>query len=326
MKLSRRSALALPLIGLSRPAFASNVRPLAMVMNSASASISLIDMDARQVISTVPTFREPSHWALSPDRSKLYIADASGNSLFILDPITGAALGHKVTADPYQLGYTPDQKYLVVNALRLNFVDIYEASTLNLVKRFTPGSMPSHLGFSPDSKWSFNSCQGGNILASFDLDSMTTRWIAKVGPTPAGVLWHNNKILVCIMGSDHIAEVDPLNGTVLRRIKTGVGAHNLFLSPDKATIYVSNRLGGSVTAIDPTTLAVRRNYVLPGGPDDLGIAPDGNLWISLRFAEQVAVMNPETGKYSAIDVGRSPHGIFLNTQMQKSGELTAEVL
>ncbi|WP_373853900.1 YncE family protein, partial [Acidocella aminolytica] len=61
-----------------------------MVMNSASASISLIDMDARQVISTVPTFREPSHWALSPDRSKLYIADASGNSLFILDPITGA--------------------------------------------------------------------------------------------------------------------------------------------------------------------------------------------------------------------------------------------
>ena len=326
MKLSRRAALALPLIGLSRPAFASNVRSLAMVMNSGEASVSLIDMDTHQVISTVPTSREPSHWALSPDRSKLYIADASGNSLFILDPITGASLGHKVTADPYQLGYTPDQKYLVVNALRLNYVDIYDASTLNLVKRFAPGSMPSHLDFSPDSKWSFNSCQGGDILASFDLDSMTTRWIVKVGPTPAGVLWHNNKILVCIMGSDHIAEVDPLNGTVLRRIKTVVGAHNLFLSPDRTTIYVSNRLGGSVTAIDPATLAVRRNYILPGGPDDIGIAPDGNLWISLRFAEQVAVMDPNDGNYSTIDVGRSPHGIFLNTTLRSPGPITAELL
>jgi len=325
MTLTRRGVLSLPLLGLATPALA-NARPLAMVMNSGEASVSIIDMTMRQVVNTVPTLREPSHWALSPDRAKLYIADASGNSLFILDPQTGAAMGHVVIADPYQLGYTPDQKYLVVNALRLNHVDVYGAATLKLVKRFSPGAMPSHLDFSPDSRWSFNSCQGADTLVSFDLTDMSVRWKVRVGPTPAGVLWLNGKILVCIMGADEVVEVDPETGAIGRRVKTGKGAHNLFLTADRSTLYVSNRIGGTLSALDPISLTLRRTYALPGGPDDMGIAPDGKLWIALRFREQVAVMDPVTGDYGTIDVGRSPHGIFLNTEMAKPGKFTAEVL
>jgi DNA-binding beta-propeller fold protein YncE len=326
MLLRRTMMTALPFAGLTLPAFAAAGRKLAMVMNSGEASVSIIDMDSRQVLNTVPTLREPSHWALSPDRAKLYIADASGNSLFILDPETGAPLGHRVIADPYQLGYTPDDKYLVVNALRLNHVDVYDAATLALVKRFSPGSMPSHLDFSPDGKWAFCSCQGGDTLFSFDIGTLAPRWTVKVGPTPAGVLWLNGKVLVAIMGSDHVVEVDPSTGTLGRRVVTGKGAHNLFLTEDAATLYVSNRLGGSLTALDPATLAVRRSYTLPGGPDDIGIAPDGKLWVALRFAETVAVLDPATGAYDSIPVGRSPHGIFLNTELRKPGRLTAEAL
>lgn len=325
MTLTRRAALAFPLLGFA-PAMAAARPPLAMVMNSGEASVSIIDMTTRQVIKTTPTLREPSHWALSPDRSKLYIADASGNSLFILDPLSGDALGSKRIADPYQLAFTPDQKYLVVNALRLDHVDVYEAAGFGLVKRFSPGSMPSHLDFSPDSRWSFNSCQGQNTLFSFDLTTMTPRWNVKIGETPAGVLWLNGKILVCIMGSDHVAQVDPVTGAIERRVKTGVGPHNLFLSADRSVLYVSNRVGGSLAALDPATLTLQRTYPLPGGPDDMGIAPDGKLWIALRFREKVAVMDVATGDYDTIDVGRSPHGIFLNTEMSKPGKFTSEVL
>jgi YVTN family beta-propeller protein len=320
--IARRALFSIPLLGFAAPAFAGT--PLAMVMNSGEASVSVIDMGTRQVVKTVQTLREPSHWALSPDRSKLYIADASGNALFVLDPETGAAMGSKRIADPYQLGYTPDQKYLVVNALRINHVDVYDAASLALVKRFSVGSMPSHLDFSPDSRWSFNSMQGSDTLVSLDLVSMTVRWRSRIGPTPAGVLWLNGKVLVCLMGSNGLVEVDPVSGAVLRHVETGVGAHNLFLTSD--TLYVSNRLGGSLAALDPATLAVRRVYTLPGGPDDMGVAPDGKLWIAMRFAETVAVMDPESGEYESIDVGRSPHGIFLNTELRKAGKVTAEVL
>jgi YVTN family beta-propeller protein len=323
--MKRRMLFSLPLAGLAAPAFASD-RALAMVMNSGEASVSIIDMASRQVVNTVPTLREPSHWVLTPDRHKLYIADASGNSLFMLSPETGLGMGYVRIADPYQLAYTPDQKYLIVNALRLDHVDVYDAATLGLVKRFSPGAMPSHLDFSPDSAWSFNSMQGTDTLVSFDLRSMSTRWTVRVGPTPAGVLWLNGKVLVCIMGRDEVVEVDPATGAIGRRVKTGDGAHNLFLTEDKSTLYVSNRVGGTLTALDPVSLTVKRQYRLPGGPDDMGIAPDGMLWIALRFAEAVAVMDPATGNYQSIDVGRSPHGIFLNTELRKQGRLTAEVL
>jgi YVTN family beta-propeller protein len=332
--ITRRTALALPLALLATPALAdapplapgANAPPLAIVMNSGEASVSVIDMTTLKVVQTLPTYREPSHWCLTPDRSKLYVCDASGNGLFIFDPITAAPLGHVRMADPYQLGYTPDEKYLVVNALRLDHVDIYDGATLKLVKRFSPGSMPSHLDFSPDSRWSFNSMQGTDTVVSFDLTTMTTRWKSHVGKTPAGVLWHNDKVLVAIMGRNGIAEIDPLTGTVLRRVKTGEGAHNIFLSDDKQNLYVSNRIGGSLSLLDPTTLEVRRTYTLPGGPDDIGIAPDGKIWVALRFAEAVAVMDPVTGDYQSIPVGRSPHGIFLNTELAKKGKLTAEML
>ncbi|MDE8344581.1 MAG: beta-propeller fold lactonase family protein [Acidocella sp.] len=314
------------LVALSGSPALAAIRPLAIVMNSGGASCSVIDMTTKQIVDTLTTYREPSHWCLSPDRTRLYVCDASGNALFIFDPLTAAPLGHVRMADPYQLAFTPDRKYLVVNALRLNHVDIYDATTLALVKRFAPGAMPSHLDISPDSRWSFNSCQGSDTLASFDLATMTTRWVVPVGRTPAGVLWHNGKILVCLMGRAEIAVVDPQTGAVERRVQAGAGAHNLFLTQDRQTLYVSNRLGGSLMALDPQTLAIRRTYVIPGGPDDIGIAPDGHIWIALRFAEAVAVLNPTTGDYSTIPVGRSPHGLFLNTELTKQGKLTAEIL
>ncbi|MFC4273628.1 YncE family protein [Achromobacter aloeverae] len=339
MKLSRRTwlrhSLAAP-CGLAiapflslraDPALAAASPSYAIVMNSGEASVSVIDMATRKIVRTLPTLREPSHWALTPDRSQLYIADASGNALFVVDPRKATAIGHKTIADPYQLGFSPDHRYLVVNALRLNHVDIYRADDLSLVKRFAAGKMPSHLDFAPDARTSFSSMQESNSLVAFDLANMTVRWTAQVGATPAGVLWHNGKILVCVMGADHVAEVDPANGKVLRRIKTGVGPHNLFLAPDRKTLYVSNRIGGSLAALDPVTYELRRTYPFrAAGPDDIGIAPDGKLWIALRFHEQVAVLDPDSGKYETIDVGRSPHGIFLTTQLDRPGLVTAEVL
>ncbi|MDD2794698.1 YncE family protein [Acidocella sp.] len=333
--ITRRTALSLlslPLLPAqalaetSPPAQAGAPPPLAMVMNSGDATVSVIDMTSKQVINTLPMLREPSHWALTPDRKKLYVSDASGNALFIFDPLTAAPLGHIRIADPYQLAYTPDQKYLVVNALRLDYVDVYDSTTLHLVKRFKSGKFPSHLDFSPDSRFSFHSMQKSNTLVCLDLASMTERWSVPIGKTPAGVLWHNGKLLVCIMGENGIVEANPLTGQITRRQATGEGAHNIFLSPGGSTLYVSNRVGSTLSALDPLSLEVKRDYRIPGGPDDIGIAPDGKIWIALRFNEAVAVLDPLTGVFDTIPVGRSPHGIFLNTEMQKPGELTAERL
>jgi DNA-binding beta-propeller fold protein YncE len=246
-------------------------RGIAFIVNSAGASISVVDMSTLKAVRRIPTLREPHHLALSPDG-----------------------------------------KFLTVNGLARNQVDVYDAATMKLVKRFPVVATPSHLAYSPDSSTVFVTLQDSDKLAAFDLRSMTVKWTMPVGRTPAGVLWLNGRVLVADMGTDYIAVVDPATGNVEEHIRTGKGAHQLFLSPDRRILWVNNRAGGTTVSLDATTLKLIRSYSIPGGPDDMAFAPDGRIWITRRWAEKVAVLDPATGSYQTIEVGRSPHGLFLN--------------
>ncbi len=302
--------LLLPLAALApRPAAADG---LAFVINSGGASISVIDMQTEKELRRIPVLREPHHLVLSPDGKSLLVGDTVGNEMLFLDPATGAIQRRMPCADPYQLGFSPNGRFLVVNGLARNQVDVYDAADMKLLKRFPIASMPSHLAYSPDSARVYVTLQGTNRLVAIDLQHMAIAWDKPVGKTPAGVLWLNGKLLVADMGTDYLAEVDPADGRVLRHIVTGKGAHNLFLSPDRKILWVNNRVGGTTVALDSATLTPIRSYAIPGGPDDMEFAPDGTIWITRRWAEKVAVLNPKTGEYRTIDVGRSPHGIWLN--------------
>jgi DNA-binding beta-propeller fold protein YncE len=283
-----------------------------LVMNSNSASLSVVDMDSQRELRRIPVLREPHHWALSPDGRDLLVGDTVGNEFLVLDPASFALRRRIPVADPYQFGYSPDGKYLVVNGLARAQVDVYDAATYKLVKRFKLSSMPSHLAYAPDSSAVYVSLQGTGKLAAIDLRRMEVRWEVPVGPAPAGVMWQNGRVLVAIMGSDDVVVVDPADGRVEKHIRTGRGAHQLFRSPDEKLIYVNNRVDSTSVVLDAATLKPVRTYKLPGGPDDIQFAPDGKVWFTLRFVNKVAVLDPATGDYQTIDVGRSPHGIFLN--------------
>jgi DNA-binding beta-propeller fold protein YncE len=307
------AALALVSLLFSLPAGGIAAAPgLAFILNSAGASISVIDMATEKEVRRIPVLREPHHVALSPDGKSLLVGDTTGNEMLFLDPATGNIQKRVPCADPYQLGFSPDGKFLVVNGLARNQVDIYDAADFRLLTRIPLHSMPSHLAFSPDSRMVFVTLQGTDRLAAINLNGRAVAWDQPVGKTPAGVLWLNGRLLVANMGTDAIAEVDPASGHVTGHVHTGRGAHNLFLSPDGKTLWVNNRAAGTTVALDATTLKEIRSYAIPGGPDDIDFAPDGRLWITRRWAEKVAVLNPATGEYDTIDVGRSPHGLFLN--------------
>lgn len=296
---------------LAAPAPAAGEQGLAVVMNSAAASFSVIDVASRRVIRTTPVLREPHHWTLTPDRSMLIIGDTTGNTAFFLDARTGEIVRRAPLSDPYQLWFSPTGAHLVVAALAINHVDVYDGRTFKLAKRFRLPTMPSHISYAPDGSAVFVSLQSTGKLVGIDLHAMSVMWESPIGKTPAGVFWHDGTIMVGIMGADYVAVADPVDGHVIRRVHTGRGAHNLFYSPDGALIYVTNRVEGTVSALDARSLALVRTYTVPNGPDCVAFAPDGKLWVSMRWAGHVAVLDPKTGTHETIAVGRSPHGVFL---------------
>ena len=307
------AALLLPGAAWAQPA----PRPerLAFVLNSADASISEIDIDSHKEIRRLPVLREPHHMAVTPDGRSLVVGDTSGNALFFLDPTTGAMQRRIAVSDPYQLSYSPDGKWLTLAGLARNQVDIYDVASMRLVHRVPAASMPSHLNYSPDSSVVYVSLQDSGKLMAVETGSGRVLWESHVGSTPAGVLWHEGKILVGVMGTDYVAVVDPRSGHVDREVHMAPGPHNLFVEPGRKLLFVTCRVSGYIEQLDWNNLNIVRTYHLPGGPDDIVFGPNDTIWATLRWRQHVAIVDLATGAASQIPTGRSPHGIWLNTSL-----------
>ena len=284
---------------------------LVYVLNSGDASISIVDAITREEVRRIPVLREVHHLLLTPDRSELVVGDSAGNELIFIDPPTGEVKRRERVSNPYHMEYTPDGRLLVVTSLRRDQVDIYEAAGRTLLARLRVPDKPSHLAFSPDSRIAYVTLQGAKRLIAIDLVERRPLWTAEVGPQPAGVIWHRGKLLVGIMGSDHVAVVSPVDGRVERTIIVGRGAHTIFPAPDGQRLYVTSRVDSRITVLDPASLEVTARWEIAGGPDCIAFDPDGNLWVTLRWIARVARVDRLTGEAVTIPVGRSPHGVFV---------------
>lgn len=291
---------------------------LAVVLNSGEATVSLIDMPTRKVIKTVPVGKEPHHLMMTPDQKTLLIANAVGNDITLMNPLSGELTGRiPDIIDPYQIGYSPNNKWFVANGNRLDRVDVYQAqgSDLKLAKSIKLGKTPSHIAFTADSKTAFITLQDSNELAAIDLDTQTVTWKISTGKVPAGV-WMtpgDQYLLVGITGEDYVQVIDWKNRKEIKRILTGKGAHNFRPLGDKKHVFVTNRIASSISLINMQTLEKVGDITgLPAGPDDMEITPDGKtLWVTLRFSKKVGVIDiPSMKLVSVIPVGRSPHGVF----------------
>lgn len=289
-----------------------------VVLNSRDATVQLLDQTTGADNGTFAVGKEPHHLMATPDNKSVIVASSVGNELIFLDPATGKVqrrLGDVL--DPYQIGFSPDQKWFVSASLRLDRVDIYKydgGGNLTLSKRLPLARMPSHIAFDASSTTAFVTQQGSDQVSAIDLKTQTVRWTLPVGKLPAGITMtpDDKYLLVGIMGSDYVEVIDWRAQKTVKRIKTGDGAHNFRALGDRRHVFVSNRVQNSINIIDQTTLQNVGMIPVPGGPDCMELTNDGKtLWVTLRWIKKVAVIDVASRKViRMIPVGRSPHGVF----------------
>ena len=309
------AASALALSGPAAPAWSQ----MAIVLNSRDASVSLIDSTTFAEIGKVDVGKEPHHLYPTPDGKSLIVAGAISNDLHFLDPVSGKLQKRiRNIDDPYQIAFSPDQRWFVAVGLRLDRVDLYRADGAELVlaKRLPLSKAPSHVWFTSDSRFAFVTLQQSNQIAAIDMERQEVAWQMPVGPLPAGIIVSpdDRLLFIGVMGADYVEVVDWRQRKTVARIRTGKGAHNFRGLGDRRHLLVSNRMENTISKIDMTTLAVVDTIAVPGGPDDIDVAADGKtLWVTNRFARQVSVVDIEQRKVlRVIPVGRSPHGIYIH--------------
>ena len=201
MKKAVIAALAL-VLGASAVARADQV----IVLNSEEASYSILSRGLRVETQRLPLGREPHHLIPTPDGKELLIASTVTNELVSLDTRTGERKRTiRGIIDAYQLGFSPDGKWFVTAAYRLDHVDIYRYDgNFKLAGRIFIDGMPSHMAFDSDSKTVFVTLQQSAKVVAFDLETQLIKWNAEVGKAPAGavMLPDNKRLLVALTGED----------------------------------------------------------------------------------------------------------------------------
>ncbi|UGQ47336.1 YVTN family beta-propeller repeat protein [Massilia endophytica] len=288
-----------------------------VVLNSRDATVQLLDQGTHKSLETFAVGKEPHHLMATPDNKSLIVASAVGNELVFLDPKTGQVQRRvKDILDPYQIGFSPDQKWFLATSLRLDRVDLYKynGKDFTLSKRVPLPKLPSHIAFDAKSTMAFVTQQGSDQISAIDLATQNVKWTMPVGKLPAGIAMtpDDKYLLVGIMGSDYVEVIDWRAQKSVKRIKAGAGTHNFRAQGDNRLTYVSNRVSNTINIIDQKTLENVGTINVPGGPDCMEITDDGKtMWVTLRWIKKVAVIDlPSRKVVKMIPVGRSPHGVF----------------
>jgi YVTN family beta-propeller protein len=173
------------------------------------------------------------------------------------------------------------------------------------------------MDFSADGSYLIASCEFSGQLVKVDVrrERVVATLTLPSGASPQDVKLSPDGSLfyVADKAAGGVWEID---GQGLRRIgflRTGFGAHGLYVSRDARYLYVTNRAAGSISVVSFQTRKVVATWQIPGGgsPDMGGVSVDGKvLWVSGRWNAEVYAISTSDGKLLArIGVGFGPHGL-----------------
>jgi DNA-binding beta-propeller fold protein YncE len=293
---------------------------LVYVPNSMSGTVDVISQKTMKIVEHFPTGELPQHVTPSYDLRTLYVDNDLGNSLTPIDPRTGRPGRPIAVEDPYNLYFTPDGRFAIVVAERLQQLDFRDPGTMRLVHTL---SVPvcrgvDHMDFSPGGRYAFASCEFSGRMIEIDL--RTQRVIRTLvlhdglaSPQDVKLSPDGHTLYTADQQSGGLWEINPSTFRVIGFLKTGAGAHGLYPSRDAKVMYVSNRQSGSISVVSFRTRHVIKTWQLPApaSPDMGGVSADGStLWLSGRYNAVVYAIDTSTGHLrAAIPVGSGPHGL-----------------
>lgn len=312
---------------------ARHALPLVYVPLGGEASVALIDPRTFRVLRKFETGALPQHVVPAYDLRTLWVANDLGNTLTPIDPETGKAGKSVRVVDPYNLYFTPDGRYAIVVAERLQRLDFRDPHTMALHDMVhVDCAGVDHMEFTAEGRYALATCEFAGKVVKVDLETHhvvgylvldSMKLGARGAPQDIRSAPDGSVFFVADMHADGVYVVDPYAFRVLGFIPTGMGTHGIYPSRDGHSLYVTNRGAhtlkgarrgrGSVSVLDPVTRKVVATWPVPkGGSPDMGnVSADGTeLWLSGRFDQEVYVFDTRTGRLlHRIPVGRGPHGL-----------------
>jgi DNA-binding beta-propeller fold protein YncE len=242
-----------------------------------------------------------------------------------INPATGHFGTPVPVDDPYNLYFTPNGRYAVVMASARRQLVFRDPQTMKVRKRVpVPCAGVNHADFTADGRFFLVSCEFSGQLLKVDTAAMKVRKVfslpgsAMSMPQDIKLSTDGRVFYVADMMRNGLWVVDAHTFKVVRFIKTGSGAHGLYVTRDSRRLLITNRGEGSISVLNMKTQRLVAKWHIRGGgsPDMGGISADGKVfWVSGRYNGVVYAISTTTGRLlHKIKVGSGPHGLCIYPQ------------
>lgn len=261
----------------------------------------------------------------------IWVANRGADSIRGFDAASGdvvATVPMRTGSQPGDLAFAKGKLYVSEEFGVPPAIAIVDAATGEVLKRISTGPRPHHVHASAGGRLIAFGEFGTNKVGIIDTrtDTLIGEWTASTNPAArshAGVFSPDGRtVYVANDIVNELAALDPLTGEPLWTM-TVPNAHELVVTHDGKTAYVSCRGGNALRVIDLRRREIVETMALGPMPDTLRLtANEKLLTVGLRGTPaQVAIVDTKTLGYHLVTIG-GPGTIAGHQWTSKNGHLT----
>ncbi len=318
----------------------------AYVANGSSDSVSVVDVNTKQIVATIPVDHTPLSVVAKPDGTRVYVSNVDSATVSVIDTASNrvvkqiAVPGGAYVHIPGDLAISPDGTKVYVATTEGTITEIDTASNI----------VDGYKIISYDIKGMAVSADGSRLYAADNTGVIKVVDTAKLagsttgitspsispgyGVTPLDVavsrdgrwLYSVNAIQGSTGSSVSVIDADPTSPTfnrVVRTLSVGDAAAFVALSPDGSRAYVTHQVPGRVTVID-----TRLNVVLGTVSTDndmvasdayVAVGSDGRVYVTDSDDNRLQITTVSGGTppilpvtVTPISVGSAPTGVAIS--------------
>jgi YVTN family beta-propeller protein len=249
--------------------------PTAFVVNSASASVTPVDLTTKRAAAPIPVGTDPQAIAITPNGGTAFVVNSGSGTVTPIDTSTrtaGAPI--PVGSEPQAIAITPNGRMAYVTNSGSDTVTPIDTSTRTAGAPIPVGTEPQAIAITPSGK------------TAYVLD------------------W----------GSRQVTPIDTATDEAGPPIRVGSYPFAVTIAPDGATVYVANYGSDTVTPISIATDHAGPPIPVGQAPDALAVTPDGGTVYAVGGdAQAVTPISTASGTAGAlIRVGYSPTAVGIS--------------
>jgi YVTN family beta-propeller protein len=294
---------------------------------SATCCLDVLDTVTNTVVTSIPvtTITEPI--GVTPDQSRLYLADYNNNIVDVVDTTTNTLVtSFPVVGGPNAVAVTPNGKFGYVGNANNSTVSVFNVATNAVVANIPVGFSATWLTATPDGSRVYVT-GSGNTVAVINTSTNTVSSNFNVtppagqpvsaclgGPTfnPSGTLGYILQLCVGSAVAGSVTVISVPSNNVVATIPVGLTPFQAVITPDGGHLYVVNGRGNNVSVIDTIANQVISTIPVGSGPQSVAVTPDGvNVYVANTVGNTLSIIKTSTNTVSSTIPLTVPFGIVI---------------